>query len=231
MGIHGLSSSSPMPEDDKFSERQPEQEVVHSNNSIFASFNDTDGKVDVNDVVYDNNAKEGAGIKRFLLLHTAEDWTDALKQKLDFYLKQFNNKMAMKISTQSADDNFDSFTQDAISNFQSADDKNKAEAKAFKQNAEGKNLEFGKNSKSLTKEFKINSMKAVLEDLENGYSGAVVVDKGSIIITYDNEKKAFALKKDGQLQNFDKEKLAQVLSIIAENATSIVGKSKKVVLK
>lgn len=229
MGIQGLNFSSPVPDDEGSKKVHVADEEEQSNKSIFAEFNDSDGKVDINDVVYSNNAKEDAGITRFLLLHTAEDWTDALRQKLDFFLEQFNNKMANKSSSQSADDNFDSFTQNAISDFKSADDRNKAETEAFKQNAEGKILEFGNNSKNLTKEFKVNSMTAVLKDLENGYSGAIVVDNGNIIITYDNDKKSFVLKKDGQEQNFDKEKLPQVLSIIAESATSIIGKSQKVV--
>ncbi len=58
MGIQGLSSSSPMPENSGFHSNSAEYNNEYNNISIFAEFNDSDGKVDVNDVTYKKNAKE-----------------------------------------------------------------------------------------------------------------------------------------------------------------------------
>ena len=80
--------------------------------------------------------------------------------------------------------------------------------------------------KNLTKEFKVKSMATILNDLENGYSGAIIIDNGNFAISYDNENKTFVLESKGKKQTLDKEKLPDVLSIFAEKATSIKGRSK-----
>ena len=232
MGIQGLSSSSPMPENSGFHSNSAEYNNESNNISIFAEFNDSDGKVDVKDVTYKKNAKEDSGILKFLFSHSGEKWTDSLLQKINSYIEQFNTKMSKKSdSPKSAREEFDAFTKDAFSEYDAADARNKAEAVAFKQSAEGKVLEFENNNKNLTKEFKIKSMTSILNDLEKGYSGAIIIDNGNFAISYDNENKTFVLESKGKKQALDKEQLPDVLSIFAEKATSIAGRSKIVISK
>lgn len=87
MAISGVGAT-PEPQKPK-GEVQANNEEVANNSSIWAEFNDSDNKVDISDVKYNQNKKSSA-IKNFLETHNGESWTSALKNEAKQLINRFN---------------------------------------------------------------------------------------------------------------------------------------------
>lgn len=101
----------PQQPQDKPIQQQQQQETQKP--SVFAEFNDTDGKIDSQDVKY-NTDKTSSNITKFLSAFNGKDWTASLKFQIEKLIQQFNFESAKETMQNS----FNNFVQEAQQDFE-----------------------------------------------------------------------------------------------------------------
>lgn len=104
----------------------------------------------------------------------------------------------------------------------------KSDYKSFIEDANGKQLDFNKEIKKESAAFKLKCMQSIMEDLEKGYEGGIVVG-GNLKITYDRKKSSFVMIiNNAEKKTLSKEVLQKVLTEIASKDVPVTGYSRKV---
>ena len=104
----------------------------------------------------------------------------------------------------------------------------KSDYKSFIEDANGKQLDFNKEIKKESAAFKLDCMQSIMDDLEKGYEGGIVVG-GNLKITYDRNKSSFVMIiNNAEKKTLSKEGLQNVLTKIANKDMSVTGYSRKV---
>lgn len=157
MAISGVGAT-PEPQKPK-SEIQTNDEEVVNNSSIWAEFNDSDNKVDISDVKYNQNKKSSA-IKNFLEKHNGESWTSALKSEAKQLINRFNLECEGDDFGNNANDfrasfdNFKNSVKNEFENFKAGNKKDatpKTGATIAALNDDGTTFEINLQSNSITK--------------------------------------------------------------------------------
>jgi len=240
MAVSGVNGASP--EQPQRVNQPAEQTEQGKPNSVWAEFNDQDGNVDMNDVKY-TSEKQDTFINQFLKMHIGEKWTKELKENIQRQINSFN-KFSKGIDSgrealndpqgwfnSSVAQNEESFGATVLQNEQKLNEtvlQNEQEMAEFTEDANGKVANFKADAVKEKTEFVKESVNKILEDLQNGYSGAVLL--GSLgTIVYDSEQKAFVMKiSDGNSKVLNDDMLAKVINFAIEKELNISGHSKKV---
>lgn len=102
------------PEPQQPQERHVQQQQQEKQNpSVFAEYNDKDGKVDTQDVSYTTN-QTSENITKFLQINKGKEWTNSLKFQIDNLIKTFNFECAQ----QAMQNSFNNFAQNARDEFE-----------------------------------------------------------------------------------------------------------------
>lgn len=156
MAISGIGAT-PEPKEPK-REILANSEDIANNSSIWAEFNDSDNKVDISDVKYNQNKKSFA-IKNFLVKHNGETWTNALKNEAKQLIERFNLECEGDELGDNANDfrtsfdNFKNSIKNKFDNFKSGNKKETAPKTGTTiavLNDDGTTIEIDKQNNSIT---------------------------------------------------------------------------------
>jgi len=239
MALSGVNGASPeQPQRINQTAGQTEQAKT---NSVWAEFNDQDGKVDMNDVKY-TSEKQDIFINQFLKTHINKEWTNDLRNKFNQLISSFNKEAKSSNLKSALNDpqgwfnsgvaqNEESFGATVLQNEQKLNEtvlQNEQEMAEFTEDANGKVANFKADAVKEKAEFVKESVNKVLEDLQNGYSGAVVIDKIGKVV-YDKEQKSYVLESSGQKPLVLRgDMLEELIQTAIDNEYNISGFSKKV---
>lgn len=105
----GATPEPQQPQERHVQQQQQEKQIP----SVFAEYNDKDGKVDTQDVSYTTN-QTSENITKFLQINKGKEWTNSLKFQIDNLIKTFNFECAQ----QAMQDSFNNFVNGAKKKFE-----------------------------------------------------------------------------------------------------------------